>query len=113
MEVGSMDFALTFPDEVEAFRKEVGTWLDQNAPKLMHVSDPNLYTDADDQARVDLRKALGKKGWLYPTAPKERGGGGLTMDHAIVMGQEMDKRDIHGITALGHMAAACILIWGT
>ena len=90
-----MDFQVNFSTELEGFRKEVNDWLDANAPTgLTQSSDPRDITPEHD-AKVDaFRRALGHKGWLYPTSNPRYGGGGLSVDHAVVITQELEKRNV-------------------
>ena len=111
-----MDFEITFSLEMEAFRSEVSGWLDQNRPDFSltdtYAEDAD-YDDKEWQRRFSFRRKLGGQGWLYPTAPKEYGGGALTPDHAIIIAQELEQRGIPNLQDLGHMASGCILVWGS
>jgi len=100
-----MDFTVTFAPEMEAFRKEVNAWLDANAPKVVYSSDPRDYTQEDEDRRSEFKQALGQKGWLYPTDNPKYGGGGLTVEHAVILSQEMEKRNITGLASLGARTA--------
>jgi len=100
-----MDFTVTFAPELEAFRKEVNAWLDANAPKVVYSSDPRDYHEEDEDRRSEFRKALGQKGWLYPTDNPKYGGGGLTVEHAVILSQELEKRNITGLATLGARTA--------
>ena len=98
-----MDFEVSFSPEIEEFRKEVSAWMDANAPQLKRSSDPRDITE-EDYARQDaFRAALGDKGWLYPTSSPKYGGGGLSVDHAVVIHQEMERRDVLVGSDLGSM----------
>ena len=111
-----MDFEITFTPDIEAFRSEVSRWLDEDPPEF---SPSVAYSEDEDDdgvewnKRLSFRRKLGGQGWLYPTAPNEYGGGGLTSDHAIIISQELERRGIPSMQDLGHMASACILVWGT
>jgi hypothetical protein len=90
-----MDFEVNFSSELEAFRQEVKAWLDANAPTDMtQSSDPRDITPEDDAKQDAFRRALGHKGWLYPTSNPRYGGGGLSVDHAVVITQELEKRNV-------------------
>jgi alkylation response protein AidB-like acyl-CoA dehydrogenase len=91
-----MDFEVSFSAELEAFRKEVNAWLDANAPKggLRQTSDPREISPDDNEKTDAFRLALGAKGWLYPTSNPRYGGGGLSVDHAVVISQELAKRNV-------------------
>ncbi|HJM88991.1 MAG TPA: acyl-CoA dehydrogenase family protein [Dehalococcoidia bacterium] len=107
-----MDFEPAYTPEQEAFRTEVRTWLDEYVPQI--DGDP----DSDDNYELyrELGRQLGAKGWLWPTAPTEYGGGGLSVDHAIVLGEEVDRFDV-GLPPYydsgGRLGGASILVWGT
>jgi len=96
-----MDFEVTFSKEMEAFRSEVVAWMDQHAPFQMRSSDPREYPKEHWEAREKFRQDLGHKGWLYPTGNPRYGGGGLTVEHAVVLYQEMEKRNLAGLQDLG------------
>jgi len=100
-----MDFAVTFAPEMEAFREEVKSWLSVNAPKVTHSSDPRDYTQENEDNRDAFRRALGRKGWLYPVDATKWGGGGLTVEHAVVLYQELEKVHLSGLAGLGSRTA--------
>jgi alkylation response protein AidB-like acyl-CoA dehydrogenase len=100
-----VDFEVSFSPEIEEFRKEVSAWMDANAPKLKRSSDPREVTAADHAQQSAFRAALGAKGWLYPTSNPKYGGGGLSVDHAVVIHQEMEKRDVLTGSDLGSRTA--------
>jgi hypothetical protein len=61
---------------------------------MTQSSDPRDFS-REDNAKLDaFRRALGHKGWLYPTSNPKYGGGGLTVEHAVVITQEMEKRNV-------------------
>ena len=71
-----MDFAIEDTTEQSAFRVEVRAFLDKNvSPKIEHMADPCDMSFEQYQLRRDLGRALGARGWLYPSMPKEYGGG--------------------------------------
>ena len=76
-----MDFEPTYTAEQEAFRTEVQSWLTENIPGgIQHPADSIDLTYEQYQLRRELGRRLGDQGWLWPTAPQEYGGGGLTVD---------------------------------
>ena len=86
-----MDFDLEveYSPEQEEFRKEVRQWLDENVPKDLHSPrDPIKTTYEQWLQRRELGRKLGKKGWLFPTFPKEYGGGALDGELAFVLREE-------------------------
>ncbi|MDJ0786776.1 MAG: acyl-CoA dehydrogenase family protein [Myxococcota bacterium] len=81
--------------ELEAFRAEVRTWIEQNFPKSLAGRAGALMggETIDDSQREALEwgKRLGAKGWATPTWPAEYGGGGLSQTQARVLNQELDR----------------------
>ncbi len=112
-----MDFEPRYTQEQEAFRKEVADWLVDNVP-----DDLEFPPDSADLSREqwlkrrDIGMRLGSRGWLWPTMPPEYGGGGLDVDHAVILEEELDR---HGLSippyydSGGKMGGPTILIWGT
>ena len=112
-----MDFEPTYTPEQEEFRREVSAWLKQHVPDGMeHPADPADLTWDQYQLRRELGRKLGDKGWLWPTAPKEYGGGGLEVDSAVVIEEEIDS---FGLTlppyydSGGRLGGNSILVWGS
>tara|TARA_Y100000590_G_scaffold54886_2_gene57384 strand:- start:2715 stop:3959 length:1245 start_codon:yes stop_codon:yes gene_type:complete len=90
-----MDFSLPYTNEQETFRKEVRSWLAENVPSdLKDPVDPRDFTIELNERWREVHKELGKKGWLYPTFPKEYGGGGLTGDHETIITEEMNRAGV-------------------
>ena len=112
-----VEFGLVYSAEQERFRAEVAEWLDANVP-----DDINARPASPQESyqlylrRRDLGRKLGAKGWLYPSAPPEYGGGGLSFDEVIVLDEETHKRGL-GLPPYydsgGMMGAPSILVWGT
>jgi alkylation response protein AidB-like acyl-CoA dehydrogenase len=80
--------------DIEAFRAEARSWLEQNFPsslkgKGMIMAGEGGLPSGGDYAR--WKKAMGEKGWGTPTWPRQYGGGGLTRDQARVLQQEMNR----------------------
>ena len=112
-----MDFAPSYTQEQEDFRELVRQWLKENVPPgIVHPADSADLTYEQYQLRRELGRRLGKQGWLWPTAPTEYGGGGLSLDHAVVLEEEIDT---YGLTlppyydSGGRLGGATILVWGT
>ena len=81
-----MDFEPRYTAEQQSFRREVRAWLGENVPPdLARPADAADTTYEDYLDYRELGRRLGERGWLWPTAPSEYGGGGLTIDHAIVL----------------------------
>lgn len=90
-----MDFSLDFTDEQKRFAKEVGDWLDENIPQgLSPRRDAQKMSYEEYQTRRAFARKLGEKGWLYPTYPKEYGGGGMDAYRSIVLNEELAKRNL-------------------
>jgi alkylation response protein AidB-like acyl-CoA dehydrogenase len=112
-----MDFEVTYTEAQQRFRREVRAWLDANVPvdvKRLPVSPE------DNERRYRELRALGRKlgarGWLFPTAPAAYGGGGLDVDHAIILEEEVDRFDLSlppYYDSGGRLGSASILVWGT
>ena len=112
-----MDFEPKYTQEQEEFRTEVREWLKENVPPgIVHPADSADLTEEQYQLRRDLGRRLGAKGWLWPTAPVEYGGGGLSLDHSVIIEEEADS---HGLTVPpyydsgGRLGGASIMVWGT
>ena len=108
-----MDFATHYTKEQEQFRQEVRAWLEENIPQEMKEPIDNLdYTEEQYWFWREKHKELGKKSWLYPTSPKEYGGGGLTGDHEAIIEEEFALAGAPRSfsRALVH---ATIMVWGT
>ncbi len=112
-----MDFEPTYTPEQEKFRREVNAWLKEHVPSGMeHPADPADLTWDQYQLRRELGRKLGDKGWLWPTAPEEYGGGGLDVDSAVVIEEEIDS---FGLTlppyydSGGRLGGNSILVWGS
>lgn len=112
-----MDFEPRYTQEQEEFRQQVRAWLKENVPKgIEHPADAIDLTEEQYQLRRDLGRKLGARGWLWPTAPTEFGGGGLDVDRAVVIEEEIDS---YGLTnppyydSGGRLGGASILVWGT
>ena len=112
-----MDFEPRYTQEQEDFRAEVQEWLDVNVPKgIEHPADSADLTLEQYQLRRELGYKLGDIGWLWPTAPVEYGGGGLSVDYSVVLEEEIDK---HGLSlppyydSGGRLGGNSIMVWGT
>jgi alkylation response protein AidB-like acyl-CoA dehydrogenase len=112
-----MDFEVTYTEEQQRFRREVRAWLETNVPAAIQRTP----TSPEDnyQRYLELRalgRKLGAKGWLYPTAPAKYGGGGLDVDYAIILEEEVDRFDLSlppYYDSGGRLGSASILVWGT
>jgi alkylation response protein AidB-like acyl-CoA dehydrogenase len=114
-----MDFNLDVAKEagLEGFREEVRQWLGQNVPKGAPMAvDPIDHTYEESLWRRELGRKMGEKGWVYPTYPTEYGGGGLSVNHAIVIELEMERLGLTNppyYNPGGTLGGPTILIWGS
>ncbi|MBI2885911.1 MAG: acyl-CoA dehydrogenase family protein [Chloroflexi bacterium] len=111
-----MEFELSYTPEQEAFRKEVRAWLETSVPKGISISPREEDHPREEwDKRRELGHRLGQKGWLWPTMPKEYGGGGLTMDQTIIIDEELDRLGLSRppYYDAGGRFAPNILLWGT
>jgi alkylation response protein AidB-like acyl-CoA dehydrogenase len=112
-----MDFEVTYTEEQQRFRQEVRAWFEANVPPGI-TRRPSSSSDSCEnyQQRRTLGRKLGAKGWLYPLAPKDYGGGGLDLDRAIILEEEADRCDLSlppFYNSGGTLGAPTILVWGT
>ncbi|MGI9592870.1 MAG: acyl-CoA dehydrogenase family protein [Myxococcota bacterium] len=92
--------------DLETFRKETRTWLEENCPESMRQpvasSDEIEWGGRGAQGRSDDKKLwldrMGEKGWICPTWPTPYGGGGLSREEDKVLQEEL--RRIHARPAL-------------
>ena len=112
-----MDFEPRYSPEQEQFRQEVKAWLGENIPEdLAHPADDRDIAYEDYLEYRKLGRRLGDRGWLWPTAPVEYGGGGLAIDHAIVIEEELDEYELTlppYYDSGGKLGGASVLVWGT
>jgi 3-oxocholest-4-en-26-oyl-CoA dehydrogenase alpha subunit len=112
-----MDFEVTYTEEQQRFREEVRAWFEANVPPGI-TRRPTSPTESYEnyQKRRELGRKLGAKGWLFPMAPRQYGGGGLDLDHSIILEEEADRWDLSlppFYSSGATMGAPTILVWGT
>ncbi len=112
-----MEFELAYTQEQESFRKEVRSWIKDNVPAGIGAESP-VEEDPREvwEAKREVGRRMGAKGWLWPTMPKEFGGGDLTGDHAIIIEEEMEAVGLSGhpyYDSGATVGARGILVWGT
>ncbi len=110
-----MDFEYHYTEEQERFRAEVSAWLEENLPHELKDAGDVTALDGEgwEQSRA-FQQRLGAKGWLAPTDSVERGGAGLTADHALVLIEELGKRGLRWALEQGGNALRTALHqWGT
>jgi alkylation response protein AidB-like acyl-CoA dehydrogenase len=82
--------------ELDAFRQQARTWLEENFPESLR-RNPEAITEAmmgaaKPEGDVELwRQRMGAKGWGVPTWPAQYGGGGLSPAEARVLAEEMNR----------------------
>lgn len=112
-----MRFEVEYTPQQESFRQEVNTWLQAHVPKDMGFPvDAKDLTYEEYQKRRTLGRSLGQKGWLWPTAPTKYGGGGLSLDHDMILEEEMERRGLSlppYYDSGGTLGGASILVWGS
>jgi acyl-CoA dehydrogenase len=108
--------------DLEAFRKEVATWLEANAPaELLGLNDPKYAYWGGRKPELPHPKAkewcaiCAERGFTAPTWPKEVGGGGLDPAQARVFNQELARLGLPPpLTGFGlQMIGPTILRFGT
>ncbi len=106
-----MDFAYTYTEDQEEFRQEVRSWLDENIPDDMRAPVDRIeLSDKQYWFWRDMHKVIAEKGWLYPTYPKEYGGGGLTGEHETIIQEEFRRaRVVPGFT--NSLVFPTLLVW--
>lgn len=111
-----MDFELEWTPEQDAFRKEARAWIEANVPDIPDHPDPANLTREEYELQREFGRRLGAKGWLYPTMPAEYGGGGLSMELAMALEEELDRYNMPlppYYDTGGKLGGVAILVWGT
>jgi acyl-CoA dehydrogenase len=106
---------MTESQDLASFRRELGSWLDANAPAslagrgddaLNGVWGGRKWAFRDSDQKRWLERAA-ERGLTAPTWPREYGGGGLTAEEAKVLRQEIGARRLpapligFGLTMIG------------
>jgi acyl-CoA dehydrogenase len=85
--------------ELESFRKENRTWLEENCPTAMRrpaQGEEDIcwggrkWKFTSDAQRLWLER-MAARGWTVPEWPREYGGGGLSREEAKILREEMRK----------------------
>ena len=112
-----MDFAMPYTEEQEQFRQEVRAWFEENIPEEMRDPvDIQGFTTEMYEFWREKRKELARKGWLYPTFPKEYGGRGMTADHNTVIQEEFMRARVEHMASSAFSnawALDALLVWAT
>lgn len=108
-----MDFTYRYTEEQEAFRQEVRSWLEVNIPTEMRAPvDRNELSDDQYAFWRKMHVKLAEKGWLFPTYPKEYGGGGLSGEHEAIIQEEFrTARVVRSFT--NELVFPTLLVWAT
>jgi alkylation response protein AidB-like acyl-CoA dehydrogenase len=106
-----MDFGIIeLDDETKAFWEEVSAFCDEHITE--EVIDEELRHG--DGLNLDLHLALGKKGWILPTWPREQGGAGATALQAAILGMELKIRQAPTVTmGTTTLILPAVLKWGS
>ena len=112
-----MDFEHHYSEEQPRFRQEVRAWLDANVPPGHEMpADPEDLDEESYRFFREVHQKLGAQGWLYPTYPREYGGGGLTPEHEMILLEELDRRKVPAVSGGGlfsnNLVLPSILVWG-
>ena len=83
--------------DLETFRAETRTWLEENCPQEMRTSNGGegdicwggKKWKFESEAQEVWLKRMADKGWTVPAWPKEYGGGGLSKDEVKILKAEM------------------------
>ncbi len=81
-------------NDLESFRAEARSWLEENSPASMKGVDLAMAAQVGIKPEGDgalWQSRMGAKGWGTPTWPRAYGGGGLSKDQAKVLTQEMNR----------------------
>lgn len=84
--------------DLDAFRSEVRSWLEQNCPESMRTPMPEAESVwggrreqfVNPDSKVWLER-MAERGWTCPTWPKAYGGGGLAPDENKVLQEELRR----------------------
>src|SRR5579885_2840930 len=82
--------------DLDAFRAEARSWLDENFHKSLAKDTEGQQAAAQGPAKPEgdlalWKQRMGEKGWGVPTWPKAYGGGGLSRAEARVLAEEMNR----------------------
>ncbi len=97
---------LSYPEEAEAFRAEVRSWLEENLPEGWE-SGRTMTADERASFEVDWTKKLAEGGWICASWPEEYGGRGLSVMESVVLNEEFARMnapmraDFFGDTLVG------------
>lgn len=84
--------------DLETFRAETRTWLEENCPPSMRTPMPEQETVwggrnatfVNPDSKLWLQR-MAARGWTTPTWPQEYGGGGLSKEQSLVLTEELQR----------------------
>ena len=84
--------------DIDTFRQETRTWLEENCPASMRTATPEeevvwggrkqSWVNPDSKVWMDR---MAERGWTVPRWPQEYGGGGLSIDEDKVLQEELRR----------------------
>lgn len=104
-----------YTEEVEAFRREVRTWLEENLPAGWLEEGFTQTPEERAAFSREWRQVLYEGGWICASWPREYGGRGLSTLEAVVLNEEFARAraplraDFFGDTLVG----PTMFQWGT
>jgi alkylation response protein AidB-like acyl-CoA dehydrogenase len=92
----SREGAIAMADDLDAFRREVREWLDENCPPARRRARPGeapVKWDTPEFAEQSKlwNERVRARGWSAPTWPTAYGGGGLSEAEARILAEEMRR----------------------
>ena len=110
-----MDFH--YSPEDEAFRLELRTWLEANAPTGVERNDDPFAEDSveDWQRRREWHRKMHAAGWVGISWPQEYGGRGATLTQSLIYEEELSQaRTPQLLNGLGiALVGPTLMHWGT
>src|ERR1700722_17567940 len=109
-----MDMTFKTSPKLEALRREVRSWLDEELPEEYEGFQ---WDFEEDPKRWDFYrqfwKKQGAKRWLEPTWPREYGGAEMSADEARIVAEELGRRRAGAIAGIGMAVGPAILRLGS
>jgi 3-oxocholest-4-en-26-oyl-CoA dehydrogenase alpha subunit len=110
----AMDITHTTTPKLEALRREVRTWLDEELPQEYEGFQWDFVEDPEQWAFYrEFWKKQGAKRWLEPTWPLEYGGALMSIREARIIDEEFSRRRAGGLAGIGGGVGRSILRLGT
>lgn len=109
---------MEFSDPRDAFRREVGEWLDREltgdlreefAQEVSYLRVPMAWSPRV----LEFNKKLGAKGWIGLHWPTKYGGGGRTLRDQLVVVEELASRYAKIVSSQSLHATTILLVHGT